>query len=72
MNLSEVKPGTTVKIKKITGDSNLKTRFLDMGLTKGTYIKVVKKAPLKDPIEVEVRGYSLSLRVNEAKYIEVE
>nr|WP_048057957.1 ferrous iron transport protein A [Methanothermococcus okinawensis] len=72
MKLSEVNPGTTVKIKKIDGDIDLKKRLLEMGFTIGTNIHVIKKAPLKDPVEVEVRGYNISLRLKEAENIEVE
>ena len=50
----------------------LKRRIMDMGITKGTEIKVVKIAPLGDPMELNVRGYDLSVRKNEAATIEVE
>lgn len=70
MRLDEVEPGATVKVKRISGGP--KARFAAMGLNRGTEIKVLKKAPLRDPIEVEVRGYKLSLRRDEAKFIEVE
>lgn len=70
MRLDEVEPGATVKVKRISGGP--KARFLTMGITHGAVIRVVKKAPLGDPIEVEIRGYKLSLRNDEAKYIEVE
>lgn len=45
---------------------------MDMGMTPGTVVKVIKMAPLGDPIEVHLRGYELSLRKEEAKQIEVE
>ncbi|UXM85045.1 FeoA family protein [Methanococcus aeolicus] len=70
MNLNDIKIGNTVKVKKITGGPM--TKLLAMGFTKGAPVKVIKKAPLKDPIEFEVRGYRISLRKAEAKYIEVE
>jgi len=70
MKLSEVEPGRTVKILRITGGP--KARFAAMGLSRGMEVKVLKKAPLGDPIEVEVRGYKLSLRKDEAEFIEVE
>lgn len=70
MRLNEVMPGEVVKVKRIVGGP--KTRLLDMGLTPGTKIRVIKRAPLGDPIEIEVRGYKLSLRLEEAGYIEVE
>jgi Fe2+ transport system protein FeoA len=70
MRLNEVMPGEVVKVRRIAGGP--KTRLLDMGLTPGTKIRVIKRAPLGDPIEIEVRGYKLSLRLEEAGYIEVE
>nr|WP_048060705.1 FeoA family protein [Methanothermus fervidus] len=70
MRLNEVKTGEIVKIKNILGGP--KSRFFDMGLVPGTKVKVVKRAPLKDPIEIEIKGYLLSLRSEEAQYIEVE
>jgi len=70
MRLNEVMPGEVVKVKRIVGGP--KARLLDMGLTPGTKIRVIKRAPLGDPIEIEVRGYKLSLRLEEAGYIEVE
>ncbi|NJE10570.1 ferrous iron transport protein A [Thermococcus sp. MAR1] len=70
MKLSEVEPGRTVKVKEITGGP--KARFMAMGISRGTKIKVLKRAPLGDPIAVEVRGYKLSLRKDEARFIEVE
>ncbi|RLF75922.1 ferrous iron transport protein A [Thermococci archaeon] len=70
MRLSEVEPGSVVKVRRITGGP--KARLLTMGITHGVVLKVVKRAPLGDPIEVELRGYNLSLRKEEAKYIEVE
>jgi ferrous iron transport protein A len=70
MRLSEVEPGRTVRVVGITGGP--KARLLTMGVTPGAVVKVVKRAPLGDPIEIEVRGYKLSLRKEEADYVEVE
>ncbi len=70
MRLSETEPGKKVRVKGITGGP--KARFAAMGLSRGAELKVLKRAPLGDPIEVEVRGYKLSLRLEEAKFIEVE
>ena len=50
----------------------LKQRFMDMGITKGTEVKVMKIAPLGDPIEVEIRGYNLSVRKGDAANIELK
>lgn len=69
--LKQVKPGEAVKVKKLHGEGAVKRRIMDMGITKGTEIRVVKAAPLGDPIEVKVRGYQLSLRKADAEMIEV-
>ena len=70
--MKEVKVGETVKVKRITGFGAVKRRIMDMGITKGVEIYVRKFAPLGDPIEVNVRGYELSLRKADAEMIEVE
>ena len=59
-------------VKKINGSGPLKRRIMDMGITKGVQIKVRKVAPLGDPIELNVRGYELSVRKADAEMIEVE
>ena len=69
--LKEAKPGETVAVKTLTATGPLRRRIMDMGITKGTTITVRKVAPLGDPIEINVRGYELSLRKNEAAHIEV-
>lgn len=70
--LKEVNCGETVKVKKISGMGAVKRRIMDMGITKGVEVTVRKVAPLGDPIEVNVRGYELSLRKADAEMIEVE
>lgn len=72
MNLSEVKIGKTVKITQVNGQGALRRRLLDMGLTPNTRVSVRKVAPMGDPIELFLRGYSLSIRLDDAKNIEVE
>ena len=72
MNLKEVKIGQTVTVKRLNGDGALKRRIMDMGITKGTEIFVRKTAPLGDPIEVNVRGYELSIRKADAENIEIQ
>lgn len=72
MTLKEVKPGKSASVIKLTGEGALKRRIMDMGITKGVQILVRKVAPLGDPIEVNVRGYELSLRKSEAENIVVE
>lgn len=72
MTLKEVKPGTTVKVVKISGEGAIKRRIMDMGITKGVEVFVRKVAPLGDPVEVTIRGYELSVRKADAELIEVE
>jgi ferrous iron transport protein A len=70
--LKEVKPGQTVRVIKLHGQGPVKRRIMDMGITSNTEITVRKVAPLGDPIEVNVRGYELSLRKADIDIIEVE
>ena len=72
MTLKDVKVGCKAKIARLTGEGAVKRRIMDMGLTKGTEVEVVKVAPAGDPIELNVRGYSLSIRKDEAATINVE
>ena len=69
--LRDVKVGETVKVVKLHGEGAVKRRIMDMGLTKGTEVFVRKTAPLGDPIELCLRGYELTLRLEDAKKIEV-
>lgn len=71
MTLKEIKPGQSVSVVKLTGEGAIKRRIMDMGITKGVQVLVRKVAPLGDPIEVNVRGYELSLRKSEAENIVV-
>ena len=70
--LKEVRIGQSAIIKKLDGEGAVKRRIMDMGLTKGTEVYVRKVAPLGDPLELTVRGYELSLRKEDAQWIEVE
>ena len=70
--LKEVPIGSTVKVVKLHGEGAMKRRIMDMGITKGIEVYVRKVAPLGDPIEVNVRGYELSIRKADAAMIEVE
>ena len=72
MTLKEVKPGSTVKVVKISGEGAVKSRIMEMGLTKGIEVFVRKVAPLGDPVEVTVRDYELSVRKADAELVEVE
>ncbi len=70
--LREVKVGHSARVVKLHGEGALKRRIMDMGITKGVEIYVRKVAPLGDPLELNVRGYELSLRKADAELIEVE
>lgn len=70
--LKDVKVGQTVTVVKLHGQGPIKRRIMDMGLTKGTEVLVRKVAPLGDPIELNIRGYELSIRKDDAANIEVE
>lgn len=70
--LKDAAVGSTVKVVKLNGEGAVKRRIMDMGITKGTEIKVRKLAPLGDPMELTVRGYQLSLRKADAALIDVE
>lgn len=72
MTLDKLKIGTKGKIKKVNGHGELRRRLLDMGLTPNTEIMVRKVAPMGDPIEIHVRSYELTIRIDDAKNIEVE
>ena len=70
--LKETRPGESANVVKVHGTGALRRRLLDMGITKGSRIDVLKMAPLGDPIEVTIRGYELSLRKSEGEMVEVE
>lgn len=72
IDLNGCKPGDVGLVRKIVGNSIAKKRYMEMGLTMGQEVKVVKAAPLDDPIEIQVRNYRLSLRRKEAENILVE
>ena len=69
--LKEAKVGQTVQVVKLYGEGAVKRRIMDMGITKGVEVYVRKVAPLGDPVEVNVRGYELSIRKADAETIEV-
>lgn len=72
MNMTELNAGDKAEIISIKARGEVTTRLIDMGLVKGTKFKLIRKAPLGDPIEIMLRGFFLSLRLNEAKDILVE
>ena len=72
MTLNKLPVGKTAIISKVGGEGALRLRLLDMGLIPKTKVSVRKIAPLGDPIEIDVRGYELTLRIEDAKNIEVK
>ncbi|MCK4702531.1 ferrous iron transport protein A [Candidatus Bathyarchaeota archaeon] len=70
--LSELEPGDKGVVVKIGGNSSTRRRIMDMGVVRGTKVLLVRRAPLGDPIELEIRDYNLSLRKREADNIYVE
>lgn len=72
MTLDQVGIGKEVVITKVGGEGELRYRFLDMGLIPKTKVKVQKMAPMGDPIEIQLRGYELTIRKEDAGKIEVK
>ena len=72
MTLDKLPVGSSGVITAVGGDGALRCRLLDMGLIPRTRVTLQTTAPMGDPIEIRVRGYELTLRVEEAKKIEVE
>lgn len=72
MTLKELKPGQEATVISIGEKGPMRRRIMDMGVTPGAEVKVIKIAPLGDPIEVNIRGYELSLRKDEAQQIQVK
>lgn len=72
MTLDELKVGESAVISAVGGEGALRCRLLDMGLTPRTLVTLRKVAPMGDPIEIHIRGYELTLRVDDARQITVE
>ncbi|MGI5923871.1 MAG: DtxR family transcriptional regulator [Lentisphaeria bacterium] len=72
MTLAELKPGESGRIVRVGSVGSIRRRIVDMGAVNGTNVTVVKVAPLGDPIEVKIKGYSLTLRKEEAEAITIE
>ncbi|SEG06741.1 ferrous iron transport protein B [Eubacterium ruminantium] len=71
MTLRELKKGETALIESVGGEGELRQHFLDMGVIPGTYVTMVKLAPMGDPMELRIRGYELTLRLDDAEKIEI-
>jgi ferrous iron transport protein A len=72
MTLDEMKPGQECEILDVIPGGVLGQRLMDMGFIPGTLIRVIRNAPLIDPIEIEMKEYHISLRHSEAKGVEVK
>lgn len=72
MTLKDLNPGQEGKVVSLGAKGPIRRRLMDMGVTPGTHVKVIKVAPLGDPIEINIRGYELSLRKDEASQIEIQ
>jgi Fe2+ transport system protein FeoA len=73
VSLNKLSPGERGTITRITTSAlHVRQRLLEMGMTKGTAIEIVRYAPMGDPIEVKVKGYRLSLRREEAESIIIQ
>ncbi|GIM46191.1 iron transporter FeoA [Collibacillus ludicampi] len=71
MVLSECRIGEKARVTALLLGESRRKRIMDLGLMPGTEVQVVRKAPLGDPIVVQVRGYQVSFRMSEARYIEI-
>ena len=69
--LKDAKVGETVTVAKVHGEGPVRRRIMDMGLTKGVQVYVRKVAPLGDPMELNIRGYELSIRKADAEMVEL-
>ncbi len=70
--LANMQIGQCARVRQLSAESSVRHRLMEMGLVRGSRVKVVRFAPMGDPIDIEVRGYHLSLRKSEAQCIEVE
>lgn len=72
MRLTDCREGDEVSIQKVGGTGSIRKRLLEMGFTKGAVLKIVKYAPLRDPLELLIKNSHVSLRISEARLLEVE
>ncbi|HZK10677.1 MAG TPA: FeoA family protein [Clostridia bacterium] len=70
--IADLPLGGQATVEKLLGQGPVRRRIMDMGITKGVNVKYIKNAPLGDPIELLVRGYKLSLRLEDARKIQVK
>ena len=72
MTLNDLPVGSSARITAVGGEGALRLRLLDMGLIPKTRVQVIKIAPLGDPMEIQLRGYALTIRREDAKRIEID
>ena len=72
MTLDDLRPGSECLVKRLHAQDKLGQRLMDMGVYPGLKMKVIRNAPLEDPMELELDGYYLSIRHAEAMFVEVE
>ncbi len=70
--LADMSVGARARVSSISGADELTMRLLEMGLTPGVEVRVVGVAPLGDPLELELRGYRLSVRKSEAARVQID
>lgn len=68
-SLAHLLPGEQARVLSVKGNGAIAKRLMEMGVVPGTPVRVIKSAPLGDPLEIRVRGYHLALRQNEARTI---
>ena len=72
MTLENLKAGQSAVITRVGGEGALRQHFLDMGVIPGAEVTVVKFAPMGDPMELQIHGYELTLRLADAKQIDID
>jgi len=72
MTLDQLKPGNKCRVKRLSVRDKLGQRLMDMGVYPGMGLMVIRNAPLEDPMEVSLEGFFVSLRHEEARFVEVE
>ncbi len=72
MTLNDIEEGQEATISRLTGNGAVRQRLMDMGLMRGVKVRVERRAPLGDPIAIRLMGYSLAIRSDEARMIEVK
>lgn len=70
--LNQLAVGSCGRVVSVAGDAEVRRRLLEMGFCNGANVEVVRRAPLGDPIEFRLRGYHLSLRDEQAKFVKIE